>query len=257
MILWGVVGSILAGLATTLGCIPLLFFNKLSKKNYDATLGFAAGIMLAASFFSLLIPGLEEGLQIFGSKLQSLIAVLSGLICSCFFIKSLSNFLEKRNMKDFVPLAQSDSTNSNKLILLIIAICIHNFPEGLAVGVGFGARNLNNAISLAIGIGLQNIPEGTTVAMSCLALGMSRKKSCFIAFLSGCIEPIASIIGLFLVNTTKYILPTGLGFAAGAMLYVICHEMLPEMGNNNNKIYTTKWLFIGLVIMVSLDYLLD
>ncbi|MBC62010.1 MAG: ZIP family metal transporter [Zetaproteobacteria bacterium] len=256
MIMYGVIGSIAAGLATTLGCIPLLFFDKISKKIYDATVGFASGVMLVASFFSLIKPGLNEGLGIFDSKPMSFFVVICGLISSCFVIKYLSEYLERKNLHNYTNLANDSKLDSQKLILLIIAICIHNFPEGLAVGVGFAAEDMNNALSLAIGIGLQNIPEGTTIAMSCLALGMDKKKSCFIAFLSGCIEPVASILGLLLVNTSKYILPFGLGFAAGAMLYVICHEMLPEFGKSEDRDWTTKWLFLGLIIMIGLDFLI-
>ncbi len=145
------------------------------------------------------------------------------------------------------------SASLKRIWLFVIAITIHNFPEGLAVGVGFGDQNIKNGLILAIGIGLQNMPEGLAVALALLREGYSQKKSFLIALLTGLVEPIGGFLGLWLVNVFKPILPFTLAFAAGAMLFVISDEIIPETHNNGNEREATYGILIGFVIMMILD----
>ena len=184
IILLGTVASLFAGASTGIGALPVFFIKKLSKKFEDASLGFAAGVMLAASFFSLIIPGIDFGVSIYGSEELSLFIVLVGLVLGAIVIWLVE---EKAPHEHFVlggkhnPEISKDKIS--KVWLFIIAITIHNLPEGLAVGVSFGGGDINNGMSLATGIGLQNIPEGLAVAFSLKAIGYNNKKALFLSLI--------------------------------------------------------------------------
>ena len=227
IVLIAFIASFLAGIATSVGAIPVFFVNKITEKFEDTSLGFAAGVMLAASFFSLIIPGLDFATEMYNDEEISLAVVLGGLIIGAISIW-----------------------------IFIIAITLHNMPEGLAVGVGFGGGNIDNGKSLAIGIGLQNIPEGMAVAFSLVSVGYSRLKSFVIATITGLFEPLFGFLGASLVVTFQHLLPWGLGFAAGAMLFVISHEIIPETHRRGHENYATAGFLVGLVVMMALDILL-
>jgi len=258
IILLGFFASALAGLATGVGAIPVFFVKKLSEKFEDGSLGFAAGVMLAASFFSLVIPGIEFANGIYNSETISLAIVLLGLLIGAAVIWLIE---EKAPHEHFV-LGQAHGTDEklkdkiSKVWLFIIAITIHNMPEGLAVGVSFGGGDISNGISLATGIGLQNIPEGLAVAFSLKAIGYSNKKAFLISTITGLFEPAFGILGVSIVTIFQHFLPIALGFAAGAMLYVISHEIIPESHSRGNENTATGGFIIGLVVMMSLDILL-
>ena len=251
IILFGLLGSLAAGAMTAVGAIPVLFGRTMSMRAHDAFLGFAAGVMLAASFFSLIIPGLESAESLIGSIKLSAAIVVVGIVIGVCAIAALNDRIPHAH---FVQGRQGPMSQSlQKVWLFVFAIIIHNFPEGLAVGVSFGGGDVGNGTSIAIGIGLQNMPEGLAVAVALLGEGYSRKLSFLIAALSGMVEPIGGLVGVFAVTVSQQLLPWGLAFAAGAMIYVIVHEIIPEIHNRAFGNEATAGLTFGLVLMLFLD----
>ena len=224
IILWGTLASLAAGLATSLGALPVFFLKDISDKVLDILLGFAAGVMLAASAFSLLVPALNLEPEVGGGVW----IVSGGVIAGVLFIALVDKWAPHRH---FVK--GPEGKVSKRLAatwLFVIAITIHNFPEGLAVGVSFGqgSENIVSGIIVAIAIGLQNIPEGTAVAMPLLKEGYTKRKAFFIAAASGIVEPIGAFLGVSLIGVAKFFLGFGMAFAAGAMIFVIADEIIPE-----------------------------
>lgn len=251
IILMGLAGSFAAGAMTAVGAIPMLFNWSMSMRAHDTFLGFAAGVMLAASFFSLIIPGLEVAEQLTGSVTLSALVIMAGLVIG---VGTIALVNERIPHTHFVQGRQGPASPSlQKVWLFVFAITIHNFPEGLAVGVSFGGGDIGNGTSIAIGIGLQNAPEGLAVAVALLGEGYSRKTSFLIAALSGMVEPVGGLLGVFAVTVSQQLLPWGLAFAAGAMIYVIVHEIIPEIHNRKFANEATAGLTAGLVIMMFLD----
>jgi len=251
----GFLGSLLAGLMTALGAIPVLFGKRLSKRANDTLLGFAAGVMLAASFFSLIIPGIDLARgQLGGNFLPATIAV-AGVLFGTGFVALLNTVVPHEH---FVIGVQGPVTEElAKIWLFVFAITIHNIPEGLAVGVGFGGGNFAHAMTLATGIGLQNAPEGLAVAVALTACGYSRRDSFWIAAITGMVEPAAGLLGAWSVTISQAILPWALTFAAGAMIYVIVHEIVPETHHHGEAGYATLGFIGGLAIMMFLDLALS
>ena len=255
IILYGFLASLAAGMMTTVGAIPVLFLKRISEKFEDTSLGFAAGVMLGASFFSLIIPGLDYADGLWHSKNLSVLVVLGGVAMGIGAIWLVEHYSPHQH---FV-LKENDAYDSSKILkiwLFIIAITIHNMPEGLAVGVGFGGGDLGNAIALAIGIGIQNAPEGLAVAFALLTIGYKRLPAFLIAGSTGLFEPIMGLIGVSIVTVFLPILPIALGFAAGAMLFVISHEIIPETHRRGHENWATGGFTFGLLTMLSLDILL-
>lgn len=241
LILLGTLASFAAGLATALGAIPVFFVHKLNKRMYSAMLGFAAGVMLAASFFSLLLPALSKG---------NIIQVIFGFVLGVVFLELADKFIPHQH---FMGGPEGHPSHLRRIFLFVLAISIHNFPEGLSVGVAFGAGNLKKAIALAIGIAAQNIPEGTAVALPLRSQGYSKRKSFYIAFLTGMIEPIGGLLGVTLVVLFTNIMPLALSFAAGCMLYVISGEIIPESHREGFGKIATIWLVAGFTVMMVLE----
>lgn len=244
LILLGFLASLAAGLATGVGALPVLFVKRPSKRYLDLMLGFAAGVMLAATAFSLLIPAIEDG--------GAWVAV-GGLLFGALILHLIDRFIPHEH---FIRGHEGPSSRLRKIWLFVIAITIHNFPEGLAVGVGFGGGALGPAIALAIGIGLQNMPEGLAVALPLVGEGYSRHRALFYATLTGLVEPIGGLIGVALVLIARPLLPWGLAFAAGAMLFVISDEIIPESHRNGHERLATFGVMIGFAVMMLLDVLL-
>ncbi len=212
-ILQGLIGGIIITLMNTFGALFVLFWRKPSERFLDTALGFAAGVMLTASFTSLILPGIEQG--------------------------------------GFLP------TRLRAVWLFIIAITIHNAPEGLAVGVGFGSGNLDNALKLMLAIGIQNIPEGLSVSVSALSAGMGAHfYACFVGIRAGLIEIPLALLGAWAVHIAKPILPYAMGFAAGAMLYVISDEIVPETHRKGHERWATFGTILGVLVMLYLDVML-
>lgn len=245
--LLGTIFSLLAGLATGAGAILVFFIRKKEIKYQNAFLGFGAGVMLAATSFSLIIPGLESAGNGITAATTIVSAMLIGGISLWIADKYIPHefFLKGHDPQDIMSL--------RKVWIFIIAIVLHNFPEGLAVGVGFGGGDVANGITLAIGIGLQNIPEGLVVALALLAHNYTKSKAFLIGLLSGLVEPIGGLLGAGVVSVFQSVLPWGLGFAAGAMLFVIAGEIIPESHKTKNSRLVTMSVLIGFAIMLFLD----
>lgn len=250
-IVLGFLGSLVAGLMTALGAVPVLFGRVPNRGVRDLSLGFAAGVMLSASFFSLIIPALDAAEARYGAgaipAAIAVVGILSGMALVAWLNETLphEHFSTGREGPESAALRQ--------IWLFIIAITIHNFPEGLAVGVGFGAHGPSGGMPLAIGIGLQNLPEGLAVAVALLGEGYGRLRAWGIAALTGLVEPVGGAIGAALISYSEPFLPWGLAFAAGAMIYVISHEIIPETHRSGHQNKATLGLAIGLVMMLFLD----
>ena len=240
---------------TALGAALVFFFKKVNKNVLDAMLGFAAGVMIAASFWSLLEPAIEmaENLKMIAWLIVFLGFFSGGLLL--FLGDRLFNYIEKKKFKK-----KKKDTSLKRSILLVFSITLHNIPEGLAIGVAFGSvayglegATLAAACLLALGIGIQNFPEGTAVSVPLRREGMSRKKSFFYGQLSGVVEPIAGVLGALLVIKARMLLPFFLAFAAGAMIYVVVQELIPESQSNKKKDLMALFTLIGFSVMMILD----
>ena len=250
-ILLGFLGSLVAGLLTGLGAVPVLFGRAPSRAVRDMLLGFAAGVMLAASFFSLIIPGLEAAEARYGAGAVPAGIIVVAILIGMGAVALLNELLPHEHFKSGREGPAAESLR--RIWLFIVAITIHNFPEGLAVGVGFGADGLTGGLPLAIGIGLQNAPEGLAVAVALLGEGYSRLRAWSVAALTGLVEPVGGLIGAGIISVSQPLLPWGLAFAAGAMLYVISHEIIPETHRAGHQNKATAGLAVGLAIMLFLD----
>lgn len=262
IILIGVIASLTAGLATGFGSLPVFFTKNIPKKLLDALLGCAAGVMLAATSFSLIIPAIEAG----GGGINGASIALIGILLGGIFLDVVDKFFPNTNLLTNSMIDEnrknggllSVSPSLRRVWIFILAITIHNFPEGMAVGVGFGDGDISNGLSLAIGIGLQNIPEGLAVALPLIVEGFPKWKGFLIALLTGLVEPIGGLIGIGLVQIARPLLPYVLSFAAGAMIFVISHEIIPESQNQEgNSKLATHALLIGFVIMMFMDVVLN
>lgn len=248
---------------TTLGAATVIFFKSPSPRALNLMLGFASGVMIAASFWSLLQPAIERAEA--SSGIPPYVVATSGFLFGALFMWGSDKI---------VTFARGRANNAqgkpnerlNRIIMLILSITLHNIPEGLAVGVAFGAlqnnayslEKLMGAITIAVGIGLQNFPEGAAVSVPLRREGYSRKKSFFLGQASGMVEPIAGVIGALLVVYIETILPYALSFAAGAMILVAVHELIPECQRNQSaRPYSaTMGIVMGFAVMMLMDVML-
>lgn len=217
-------------------------------------MGFSAGIMLVASFLSLLLPGIDEAEKIYNDPM-ALMIVLIGLALGYMAIIAIHEKLPHDHL--FKRADMEKGKRLSRVFLIVVAITLHNFPEGLAVGVGFGAGNSSNALTLALAIAIQNVPEGLIVAFGLAGEGVSRLKAFLVALLSGLVEPLAAVIGFISTQLATLTLPSSLGFAAGAMLFVVCQEIFPELFREGREKTATFGVIIGIIGMVSLDHFLN
>ncbi len=238
------------GGATVIGALLGLLLKSVSQKFSKIFLAFAGGIMLSAAVFGLILPSLECG-----GKLKLLITVsgiFTGALC-LNLIDKITPHLHKMIGRD---IEEHKSSSLNKVLLFVIAIAIHNLPEGIAAGVGFGTDNQTYGMLIAIGIALQNIPEGMVIIAPMINSGVSRKKAFLIATITGLFEVVGTFIGYFAVRIATIILPFALAFAGGTMLYVVSDEMIPETHSDGNKRGVTYSLLIGFCLMLIIDVLL-
>ncbi len=243
IILIGFLASLGAGLATGLGALPALFTTNVSNRFLDSMLGFAAGVMLAATSFSLIVPAIGLG---------GIWITISGILVGAFFLDQVDRLTPHMH---FISGPEGPSSNLKKIWLFVIAITIHNFPEGLTVGVGFGAGDISAGLVLAIGMGLQNMPEGLAVALPLIREKYTRRKAVGIAALTGLAEPIAGLVGVTAVTLARPILPFSLAFAAGAMIFVVSDEIIPESHRRGFEREATFGVIIGFALMTILDNL--
>ena len=241
------------GGATVIGALIGFVFKKIPHKMNDILLAFAGGIMLAAATFGLVMPAIEKGGD-FG-----LLFAVTGIFAGAFFIALIDRLvphLHRLIESGERDVCASKSGNLNRVLLFVIAIGIHNLPEGIAAGVGFGTSEIGDAIVIALGIALQNIPEGMIIIAPLLAEGVSTGKTFALAAATGVIEVIGTFIGYFAVSVSNAILPFGLAFAGGTMLYVISDEMIPETHAHGAERSATYSLIFGFCLMLTLDFFL-
>ncbi len=240
------------GGATMIGAVLGFVFKKATHAFNDIVLSFAAGVMLAAAVFGLIEPSLS-----YGGKLPLLVTV-SGLFCGALCLSMLDKLVP--HLHKFAGVDDENHPESskklNRVLLFVIAIAIHNLPEGIAAGVGFGTGDTASALTIAGGIALQNIPEGMVIIAPMLAGGISRSRALVIALLTGAIEVAGTLIGYFAVSISDAILPFALAFAGGTMLYVISDEMIPETHAHGSERGATYALLVGFSFMLALDWIL-
>ena len=253
IVAYGSLASILAGLATGLGALPALLFKDVKQKTLYIMLGGAAGVMLAATAFSLVAPGIQYGNQLWPGK--GIYVVGLGMMVGALFLEITDRWLPHGNVADSTE-GMELSLAIRKIWLFVIAITVHNFPEGTAVGVSFGSGDWHNGTSLAIAIALQNVPEGLAVALPLVGLGYNRSQAVLVATLTGLVEPIGGFLGVAAVTLFKPLLPIGMAFAAGAMLFVIADDIIPETQSKGKVRSATFAVMIGFVVMMMLDNLL-
>jgi ZIP family zinc transporter len=242
---------------TALGSAMVFFFKSINQKVLNSMLGFAAGVMIAASFWSLLAPAIEMAEE---SGTSGWIPAVVGFLSGGAFLFIVDKILPHVHMDLAVEEAEGIKTQWQRSILLVLAITLHNIPEGLAVGVAFGALAINadiatltGAIALAVGIGLQNFPEGAAVSIPLRREGFSRLKAFNYGQLSGMVEPIAGLLGAYLIISVQPILPYALAFAAGAMIFVVVEELIPESQTGHETDYSTIGAMLGFAVMMFLD----
>ena len=239
------------GGATVLGALIGFMFKKISHKFSDIILSFAAGVMLAAAIIGLILPSLDYGGK--WGIVVTVVGVFAGAIC-LNLVDKLVPHLHKLVGADIED--HKGNADINKVLLFVLAIAIHNLPEGIAAGVGFGAGNTTDALLIAGGIALQNIPEGMVIIAPMLAAGISPKRTFICALATGIIEVVGTLIGYFAVSVATAILPFALAFAGGTMLYVISDEMIPETHEHGNERAATYALLVGFCLMLVFDVLL-
>jgi ZIP family zinc transporter len=242
-------------LLTALGAALVLFTRRVSRRHMDASLGFAAGVMTAASFWSLLAPSIEYAEDLGYGSLRW-IPPLIGFLLGAAFLRVMDQVLP--HMHPDMRTVEGVDTAWRRATLLVLAITLHNIPEGLAVGVAFGAAAQGNvelgaAVALAIGIGLQNFPEGSAVSLPLRREGMSRGRALWYGQLSGIVEPVSGVLGAWLVISVTSLLPYALAFAAGAMIFVVAEELIPESQREGNVHHATGGVIIGFAVMMALD----
>jgi ZIP family zinc transporter len=240
-----------------LGAAGVYLTREFNQKLLDALLGFAGGVMIAASFWSLLAPGIEMAER---QGMIPWIPAVTGFLLGGILMRGIDAVLPHLHIGDPIENAEGISTTWRRSILLVSAITLHNIPEGLAVGVAFGAASLGletaslgAAVALAVGIGLQNFPEGVAVSMPLRREGMSQRRSFLYGQASGMVEPIAAVIGAAAVLVARPLLPYALSFAAGAMIFVVAEEVIPESHNQGHGDIATMGVMLGFAVMMTLD----
>ena len=238
------------GGATVFGALIGFMFKKMSHKFSDIILSFAAGVMLAAAVLGLIMPSLE-----YGGK-SGLVTTIAGIFAGAICLNLIDRLVPHLHKMAGQDLEEHNNTKLSKVLLFVTAIAIHNLPEGIAAGVGFGSGNTSQALLIAGGIALQNIPEGMVIIAPMLAAGVSPKRTFVIAMLTGLVEVVGTFIGYFAVSVSSFILPFALAFAGGTMLYVISDEMIPETHAHGQQRWATYALLVGFCIMLVSDVLL-
>ena len=240
------------GGASIFGALLGFVFKKASHKFSDIVLSFAAGVMLAAAVMGLILPSLEYGGKY--GIITTILGVFAGALCVNLLDKIMPH-LHRITGVDMESHPESQQ-QLNKVLLFVIAIAIHNLPEGIAAGVGFGTDNTVEALTIAGGIALQNIPEGMVIIAPMLASGISTKRTFLIAIATGVVEIIGTMLGYFAVSVSATILPFALAFAGGTMLYVISDEMIPETHSHGSEMGATYSLLAGFCLMLAFDVLI-
>jgi len=236
------------GSSTVVGSLIGLLFKNISEKWNNAIMGFAAGVMLAAAILGLILPSVE------GVGKERLWITALGILVGALFLNAADKLTPHlHNLTGISKQEGPQNTSLNKVMLFILAIALHNIPEGLAAGVGFAGENISNAVFVAVGIAIQNIPEGLVTVSPLLLNGVSKGRAMGIAFVTGMLEVVGTFIGYFSAGVSAIILPFALAFAGGTMLYVISDEMIPETHSHGNERIATYAIIVGFILMLFLD----
>lgn len=243
------------GGATVVGALGGFAFKKISHAFSDIVLAFAAGVMLAAAIIGLILPSLEYG----GDSSFALPVTIVGIFCGALCLNVIDKLVPHLHKLAGVDgEAHPDKTEQlNKVLLFVMAIAIHNLPEGIAAGVGFGTGDVSEALLIAGGIALQNIPEGMVIIAPMLAAGMSHGRTFVVALITGVVEVVGTLLGFFAVSISSAILPFALAFAGGTMLYVISDEMIPETHAHGSERGATYALLVGFCLMLAMSFYLE
>jgi zinc transporter, ZIP family len=248
---YGIIGG-LAGFATTaLGALPALVLRSVPQRIEDAMLGFAAGMMLAASAFSLLLPGLDAAEAITGSSGLAAAVVVFGMALGVLLMLGLDEFTPHEH--DKTGPCGPGYEHCSRVWLFVFAIALHNLPEGMAIGVSFSQGDMSVGLPLTSAIALQDIPEGLAVALALCAAGLRPSFAVLVAIGSGLLEPLGALLGIGLASGMPLAYPIGLGLAAGAMLFVVSHEVIPQTHRNGHQTFATLGLMAGFALMMTLD----
>lgn len=251
VVLSALLGGSVAALATALGTLPVMLSQRISERTQDTLFGFGAGVMLAACSFSLIIPGIHASRAAGAGAWEA-----GGTMGAAILLGALVLLLMERLLphEHFIKGVEGQTSRTlRRTWLFVFAIALHNLPEGLAIGVGYASGDTMRAGALATGIAIQDVPEGLVVAVALLAAGYKRWLAVGLGMASGLVEPIGAVIGAAVVSYSASLLPWGLGFAAGAMLFVISHEIIPESHRKGHEAWATGGLMVGFVIMMVLD----
>ena len=248
----GLLASFIAGLMTAVGAIPIFFLRRVTQSVEDAMMGFGAGVMLSATAFELVLPSVEQAEAQYGGVGMAIVVLAVGIALGGGALLALHRLVPHEHF--FIgPQSGADPHKMRRVWLFILAIALHNLPEGLAVGVGFGGDDLSDGVTLAVGIGLQNMPEGLVVAVALLSLGYSKSAAFGVSLLTGLVQPIGGLLGAGAVSVMAALLPWGLAFAAGAMLFVISHEIIPESHRKGHEAQATVGVLAGFVTLLAID----
>lgn len=248
----------MAAAATALGTLPVWFAAPPSDRTRDVLMGFGAGVMLAASVFSLIVPALAAA-EALGHQSWSRAGVVgAGILLGAAMLMGLERIMPHQHFIKEEPVrgpfgGRTARTRPQRLWLFVMAITLHNLPEGLAIGVAFGGGDAGQASALATGIAIQDVPEGLVIATALVAAGVHRLQAVLLGAASGLVEPLGALAGALLMDWSTLLLPWGLAVAAGAMLFVISHEIIPETHRQGHEVLATAGLMVGFVLMMVLD----
>ena len=248
------VATLLTALATGVGAAPILFTRGISARAQTVMMGFSAGVMLAASIFSLLLPALASATQMTGTKAGGALLTCAALLLGAALLLIMDKVVPHEHAVQGVHGTHYQMIR--RVWLFVFAITLHNVPEGLAIGVSFGGDDAASGVPLALGIAVQNVPEGLAVALAMLTLRYTPLQATLIALATGLVEPLGGLVGAGAIAISASLLPWGLGFAAGAMLFVISHEIIPESHRNGRETGATIGLFGGFALMMLFDTVL-
>ena len=247
------VAGLVAALATALGTLPVAFQQRSSERTRDAMLGFGAGVMLAACCFSLLIPALHAAQAQTSGRWQVAAIVSLGLLLGAALLLALETWVPHEHFIKGQDHVHANARALKRTWLFVLAITLHNVPEGLAIGVAYAGTDRAAAGVLATGIAIQDVPEGLVIALALRAAGYRRRTSVLLGAASGLVEPIGALLGAAVIAMSATLLPWGLAFAAGAMLFVISHEIIPESHRAGHERFATAGLILGFILMMVLD----
>ncbi len=248
---YAISGGIAGFLATALGAFLIFFTRNTNLRTQDALLGFAAGMMLAASAFSLILPGIEAAEELFGQRLLAAALVVSGIGFGTLMMLGLDYFTPHQQAS--AALCGPECQRLAGIWLFVFAIALHNLPEGMAIGISFTHGDFKIGLPLTLAIAIQDIPEGFAVALALRSAGLSSNKAFLIGAATGLLEPLGAILGFAMSSSLAWAYPMSMGLAAGAMIFVVCHEVIPETHRNGNQGTATTGLMIGFALMMFLD----